>query len=106
MSVSILPFSPDISPPERDLESEVIILTSDQQSTDTSFKFCHLIIVPVFGGVATSFGRKPVLLAAIATFAIGSAICGSANTMGQMIAGRTIQGVGVSFNYYYYSKLM
>lgn len=52
--------------------------------------------MPVFGGVASGFGRKPVLLAAILIFAIGSAVCGSADSMEQMIAGRTVQGVGVS----------
>lgn len=54
--------------------------------------------MPVFGGIAHSFGRKPVLLAAITIFAVGSAICGSSNGMDQMIAGRTIQGVGVSMS--------
>lgn len=55
-----------------------------------------LLTVPVFGGLAKAFGRKPILLAAILTFAVGSAICGSSNTTDQIIAGRTIQGVGVS----------
>lgn len=61
--------------------------------------------MPVFGGIASGFGRKPVLLAAIAIFAVGSAVCGSANGMDQMIAGRTIQGVGVSSSFSYFTLL-
>lgn len=52
--------------------------------------------VPVFGGLAEVFGRKPNLLAAITIFAVGSAVCGSATSATAMIVGRTIQGVGVS----------
>lgn len=50
--------------------------------------------VPVFGGLAETFGRKPILIAAIAIFAVGSAVCGSAQNVDLMIIGRTIQGTG------------
>ncbi|CCM00830.1 uncharacterized protein FIBRA_02872 [Fibroporia radiculosa] len=51
-------------------------------------------ILPVIGGVVSVFGRKPALLAFVSIFAIGSAICGAAQTLTMFIAGRVIQGLG------------
>lgn len=46
------------------------------------------------GGLAQIFGRRPVVLASLAFFAVGSALCGAAQNMNMLIAGRAIQGVG------------
>ena len=51
-------------------------------------------ILPMTGGLAQLFGRKPAVLGSIAFFAVGSALCGAAHNMNMMIAGRTVQGVG------------
>ncbi|KAJ7833677.1 major facilitator superfamily domain-containing protein [Mycena leptocephala] len=40
------------------------------------------------------FGRRPVLLGSLLLFGTGSAVCGAAKSMGALIAGRTIQGLG------------
>ena len=40
------------------------------------------------GGLASIFGRKPILLTAIAFFALGSTICGAAQNNEMLIAGR------------------
>lgn len=40
------------------------------------------------GGLASAFGRKPVLLVSLVLFALGSAICGAAQNMNMLIAGR------------------
>lgn len=45
-------------------------------------------VLPLVGGVVSIFGRKPVLLVFIAIFAIGSAICGAAQDINMLIAGR------------------
>ncbi|KAF8755099.1 Iron permease [Rhizoctonia solani] len=50
--------------------------------------------MPMSGGLADIFGRRPVMLASLVIFAIGSAICGAAPNMSALIAGRTIQGIG------------
>jgi EmrB/QacA subfamily drug resistance transporter len=50
--------------------------------------------VPTWGKISDIFGRKPVLLAAVVIFWVGSLVCALANSMGMLIAARAIQGVG------------
>jgi EmrB/QacA subfamily drug resistance transporter len=50
--------------------------------------------VPTWGKISDIFGRKPVLLAAVVIFWIGSLLCALANSMGMLIGARAIQGVG------------
>ncbi|KAI0536061.1 major facilitator superfamily domain-containing protein [Xylaria digitata] len=49
---------------------------------------------PIFGQTANIFGRSSLTLLAIAIFAVGSAIAGSAPTLGILVLGRAIQGIG------------
>lgn len=51
-------------------------------------------ILPLSGGIAQIFGRKPAVLVAIPSFALGSALCGAAQSMAMLIVGRAIQGLG------------
>ena len=46
------------------------------------------------GGLSFIFGRRYTLVGALVFFAAGSAICGSAQNMTNVIAGRAIQGAG------------
>jgi EmrB/QacA subfamily drug resistance transporter len=49
----------------------------------------------VFAGqTADRIGRRRVFLIGVALFAVGSAVCGGAPTLGVLIAGRIIQGTG------------
>ena len=48
----------------------------------------------VFGKMADLFGRKPVLLAGISIFLVGSILCGFAWSMPSLIVFRLLQGVG------------
>ena len=48
----------------------------------------------VAGPLADRFGRYPVILGGIATYAVASAICFLAPTIGMLIAGRLLQAVG------------
>ncbi|KAI1323516.1 MFS general substrate transporter [Xylariaceae sp. FL0255] len=50
--------------------------------------------VPSWGKVSDIFGRKPIILLAVAVFWIGSLISALSKDIGQLIAGRAIQGVG------------
>jgi len=52
-----------------------------------------LMQIPV-GMLADRWGRKPVLLAALALFAVGGFVAGAADHINEMIAGRLLQGVG------------
>ncbi len=46
-------------------------------------------MLPLIGSLVSAFGRKPVLIAFILAFAVGSAISGSAHSMNMLIAGRS-----------------
>ncbi|KAH9847865.1 iron permease [Lenzites betulinus] len=60
----------------------------------SAFTVASTAIIPFVGDLVSVFGRKPVLLAFIVIFAVGSAICGASQNMHMLIAGRTIQGLG------------
>ncbi|KAG9230883.1 major facilitator superfamily domain-containing protein [Amylocarpus encephaloides] len=51
--------------------------------------------LPLYGKLANIFGWRWVTIAAVAIFTLGSGICGGARNSAMMIAGRTIQGLGV-----------
>jgi MFS family permease len=51
-------------------------------------------LVPWTGGLANIFGRRPILVAALLLFALGSALTGAAQSMTMAIAGRSVQGIG------------
>jgi len=52
------------------------------------------VTVPIYGRLADMLGRKPVFLAGITVFLIGSALCGLSASMTQLIIFRAIQGLG------------
>jgi EmrB/QacA subfamily drug resistance transporter len=49
---------------------------------------------PIYGKLSDLYGRRPLFVSAIAIFLIGSVICGIAQSMGMLIGGRAIQGLG------------
>ncbi|KAI1419260.1 putative multidrug resistance protein fnx1 [Xylaria sp. FL1777] len=49
---------------------------------------------PIFGQTANIFGRNALTIFAIVIFAVGSAIAGPAPSLGVLVAGRAIQGIG------------
>jgi EmrB/QacA subfamily drug resistance transporter len=51
----------------------------------------------VAGKIADQVGRKRVFLSGVAVFALGSTICTLAPTLGLLIAGRAVQGIGGAF---------
>ncbi|MGW7051792.1 MFS transporter [Streptomyces sp. NPDC054887] len=52
------------------------------------------VTLPVYGKLSDTFGRKPVLIAGIALFLLGSLLCACAWNMGSLIAFRVVQGLG------------
>lgn len=52
------------------------------------------VTVPIYGKLADSYGRKPLMLFGIIVFLIGSAASGAARTMAELVAFRALQGIG------------
>ncbi|HTN53593.1 MAG TPA: MDR family MFS transporter [Anaeromyxobacter sp.] len=52
------------------------------------------VTVPIHGKLADLRGRKPVMLAGLALFLLGSAASGFARSMGFLVAARAVQGLG------------
>ncbi|KAK9769997.1 putative Efflux pump FUS6 [Seiridium cardinale] len=59
-----------------------------------SYLLTTTAFTPLFGQTANIFGRRALTLFAISIFAIGSAIAGPAPTLGALVVGRAIQGIG------------
>jgi EmrB/QacA subfamily drug resistance transporter len=60
----------------------------------TAYLVTATVLIPIYGKLSDLYGRKPILLAAMAVFLAGSVICGLAPTAAVLIAGRAIQGAG------------
>ncbi|GAA5971251.1 hypothetical protein JCM11641_008282 [Rhodosporidiobolus odoratus] len=50
--------------------------------------------IPWSGGLSYIFGRRPVMLAGLGLFSLGSLVCALAKDMNTMLAGRGVQGAG------------
>ncbi|KAJ3284979.1 hypothetical protein HK104_009691 [Borealophlyctis nickersoniae] len=59
-----------------------------------SYLLTATAVSPLYGKFSDIFGRKAMFLWAILIFEIGSAICGAAQSMGMLVAGRAIAGIG------------
>ncbi|SDW70742.1 drug resistance transporter, EmrB/QacA subfamily [Amycolatopsis xylanica] len=60
----------------------------------TCYALADCIVVPLYGKIADVYGPKPVFSAALGIFVVGSALCGIATSLPELIVFRTIQGVG------------
>jgi EmrB/QacA subfamily drug resistance transporter len=60
----------------------------------TSYLLASTIAGPLYGKLGDLYGRKIVLQTAIVIFLIGSALCGLAQNMTELIAFRAVQGLG------------
>ena len=60
----------------------------------TAYLLAVTVVTPLYGKLGDLYGRKLVLQAALVLFLVGSALCGAAQSMGELIAFRAIQGLG------------
>lgn len=60
----------------------------------TAYTLAVTVAMPIYGKLGDLVGRKNLFLVAIALFLVGSALCGTASTMGELIAWRALQGLG------------
>ena len=60
----------------------------------TAYLLASTVTGPIYGKLGDLYGRKIVLQTAIVIFLIGSALCGLAQSMTELIAFRALQGLG------------
>jgi EmrB/QacA subfamily drug resistance transporter len=60
----------------------------------SGFLLSSTVTMPLWGWLADQHGRRRTYLAGLALFMIGSALAGLAQSMGQLIAFRAVQGLG------------
>jgi len=60
----------------------------------TAYMLGSTVTVPLYGKLGDVHGRKPLFIVAIVIFLIGSALCGLAQNMWELVIFRAVQGVG------------
>src|SRR5512133_1632722 len=60
----------------------------------TAYLLATTVTVPLYGKLGDVYGRRPLFLIAICVFLAGSALCGAAQGMTELIVFRAIQGCG------------
>ncbi len=60
----------------------------------TAYLLASTVTVPIYGRLGDVYGRRPLFLIAIAIFLVGSALCGLAQNMTELVLFRAVQGIG------------
>lgn len=60
----------------------------------SAYLIATTVTIPLYGKLSDIHGRRRMMLIAISVFLLGSLLCGVAQSMGQLIAFRIIQGIG------------
>ena len=60
----------------------------------TAYLLSTTVTVPLYGKLSDLYGRRRLFIVSITIFLVGSALCGLAQSMGQLIAFRALQGIG------------
>jgi EmrB/QacA subfamily drug resistance transporter len=60
----------------------------------TAYLITSAVVTPLYGKISDQLGRKKLFQIAIVIFLIGSALCGLAQSMNQLIFFRALQGIG------------
>ena len=60
----------------------------------SAYLLANAASTPLWGKISDIWGRKPIILLANFVFMIGSLVCALAHSIGMLIGGRVIQGIG------------
>jgi EmrB/QacA subfamily drug resistance transporter len=60
----------------------------------TAYLITSTVTIPAYGKLSDLYGRRRMFVVSISIFLVGSALCGLAGSMGELIAFRALQGIG------------
>src|SRR5580765_2418921 len=60
----------------------------------TAYMLTTTVTVPLYGKLGDIYGRRPLFIASISLFLLGSALCAIAQNMTELVAFRAVQGLG------------
>jgi EmrB/QacA subfamily drug resistance transporter len=60
----------------------------------TAYVLAAAVTVPLYGKLGDIYGRRALYIVAISIFLVGSALCGLAQSLGELVAFRVVQGMG------------
>lgn len=60
----------------------------------SAYMLTSAVTVPIYGKLSDVYGRKPFYVFGLVMFGVGSAICGRAETMLELVLARGLQGIG------------
>ncbi|CAK7207608.1 hypothetical protein SEUCBS139899_010418 [Sporothrix eucalyptigena] len=60
----------------------------------TAYMLAMCAVQPLYGRLSSIFGRKPLLLVAYGLYALGSSVCAVGGSLGVVLAGRVLAGMG------------
>ncbi|ODM18661.1 hypothetical protein SI65_05278 [Aspergillus cristatus] len=89
----------EMIPPENLLIYKTLAQNLNGTATDafwagTSFLLANAVCQPVVAAISEIFGRRDLLVVMISVFSVGTAIACSAHAFPQLLAGRSVQGIG------------
>ena len=61
-----------------------------------AYILAYTAILPIWGAVANIWGRKPIMMIAVAVFFVGSVLCATVRQPDAFIAARAVQGLGAA----------
>lgn len=85
-------YAPSLPAMVRSFDSSVAAM----QLSITVFLFALGIGQVVMGPLSDRFGRRPILIIGIAVYLVGTLVCILADSVGLLMVGRAIQGVGIA----------
>lgn len=80
----------------RDVGEDLGASLAQLQWVSNAYLLALASLILVGGSLGDHFGRRRVFMAGVAWFAVASIVCGIAQTPGQLIAARLVQGVGAA----------
>src|SRR5918995_4338192 len=60
----------------------------------SAYLLAATVTVPLYGKLSDLYGRRRLFVVSISIFLLGSALCGLAQDMGELVAFRALQGIG------------